>query len=115
MRSDGAGHFCHRQAVFSEASPAANCPRPVVNGSSRPHMAGAKPLRGIMDERADIGRSRAEPEIIPPGDQPARWDDAPGTAPRIHVVRMGPVGVFALVLIVALLAAVFAVVLVGAL
>jgi hypothetical protein len=67
-----------------------------------------------MDERPGISRPRAEPEIIPPGDQPARWEDSDGAAPRIHVVRMGPVGVFALLLIVALLAAVFAVVLVGA-
>ena len=67
-----------------------------------------------MDERPGISRPRAEPEIIPPGDQPARWEDSDATAPRIHVVRMGPVGVFALLLIVALLAAVFAVVLVGA-
>ena len=67
-----------------------------------------------MDERPRISRPRAEPEIIPPGDQPARWENSDDNAPRIHVVRMGPVGVFALLVIVALLAVVLAVVLVGA-
>jgi Flp pilus assembly protein TadB len=66
-------------------------------------------------------RRRIEPEIIPPDrdrDRPARregaFPDVEGTQ-RIYVARLGPFGGILLVLLIAVLAAVFLVTILGAL
>jgi hypothetical protein len=65
-------------------------------------------------ESAD--RPRLEPEVIPPGEARARWDDSfEGRARgRVYVARIGPAGLFAAVLAIAFLAAVVLVLLLGA-
>ena len=68
-------------------------------------------------------RRPTEPEIIPPGQEPADWPrrrpdpwasfDAYGTR-RIYVRRIGPAGIFLIALMIGVLAALVFVVLLGA-
>ena len=71
-----------------------------------------------MDDRPaeSADRPRFEPEVIPPGDARARWDDTFGgrTRSRVYVARIGPAGFFAAMLAIAFLAAVILVLLLGA-
>ena len=68
---------------------------------------------------ADIEQPRVEPEIIPPGDPRARsgdarmWRSADGTQ-RIYVARVSPFGFGMVMLIVAMIAALFFLLVVGA-
>ena len=74
-----------------------------------------------MDKRPVPGaeRPQAEPEIIPPGDPRVRsdgarmWQSADGTQ-RIYVARVSPFGFGMVMLIVAMLAALFFLLVVGA-
>src|ERR1700731_3820778 len=65
-------------------------------------------------------KPRAEPEIIPPGDLDGRpmrdryHFDVHGGSQRIYVTRLGPVGIVVLGLLIALIAAVIPIVLLGA-
>ena len=66
-------------------------------------------------------KPRAEPEIIPPGDLDGRpmrdryHFDVHGGSQRIYVTRLGPFGIVVLGLLIALIAAVIPIVLLGAL
>jgi hypothetical protein len=69
-----------------------------------------------MNDRPVSGaeRPRREPEIIPPGD-PGLWPDGSFRATHhVYVARLGPFGVAMAVLAVAFLAAVIALLLLGA-
>src|SRR4051812_38376992 len=65
-------------------------------------------------------KPRAEPEIIPPGDLDGRLMrdryhfDVHGGSQRIYVTRLGPFGIVVLGLLIALIAAVIPIVLLGA-
>src|SRR6476661_991898 len=66
-------------------------------------------------------KPRAEPEIIPPGDLDGRpmrdryHFDVHGGSQRIYVTRLGPFGIVVLGLLIALIAAVIPIVLLGGL
>jgi hypothetical protein len=72
-----------------------------------------------MDQQPQrrVERPRIEPEIIPPGESPARADRIFGgrSTHRIYVAGLGPVGFFMLVLTTALIGALVLLLVAGAL
>src|SRR5215467_5146808 len=73
----------------------------------------------VMDKQPIPERPKAEPEIIPPGDprvRPGRahmWQSADGTQ-RIYVARVSPFGFTMVLFMVALMAALFVLLMIGA-
>jgi len=69
-----------------------------------------------MNDRPIPGteRPRSEPEIIPPGDPRLRWEGTSHGTQRVYVARVGPFGVALVMFVVACLAVVALLLLVGA-
>src|SRR5258708_13665326 len=67
-----------------------------------------------MDRRRSVSDKPGEPEVIPPGDMRSRGASFDG-AQRIYVARISPVGFALMGVMIAVLAALFFLLLVGAL